>query len=60
AILPLETDKLMPPTNAKEDNAILGFLEAAAERLTTVVAVIDPAQLMERLLQLRFLRDAIT
>jgi chemotaxis signal transduction protein len=60
AILPLDSGALMPPANATEDASILGFLEAATDRLTTVVGVIDPTILLEKLMQLRFQRDAVT
>lgn len=60
AILPLEPGALMPPANVTEDAVILGFLEATTGSLTTAVAVIDPASLIERLMQLRYQRDVST
>lgn len=57
AILPLGSKGLIPPTSVAEDSIVQGFLETTTEGTTTVVSVLDPTALLDRVMQLRFSRE---
>ena len=60
AILSTDRGTLTPPTNAAEDSIVLGFLEITTEKMSSVVSVLDPTNLLEKLSQLRYVQSENT
>jgi chemotaxis signal transduction protein len=58
AVIPEGRGRLTPPAGSEDDRAILGFLEPDDNKLATVISVLDPAVVLARLTELRYLRQS--
>ncbi|HYQ01845.1 MAG TPA: chemotaxis protein CheW [Polyangiaceae bacterium] len=55
AVIPEGRGRLTPPAGSEDDRAILGFLEPDDGKLSIVVSVLDPAFVLARVSELRYL-----
>jgi purine-binding chemotaxis protein CheW len=58
AVIPEGRGRLTPPAGTEDDRAILGFLEPDDGKLAIVISVLDPAFVLARLSELRYLSRA--